>query len=388
MKVFFVTLAILIARTGSSQDLHNSAIVFNQNKAIVPISYRGGANPVIEVLVNGRGPYKFMFDTGASGDARLDLTLFKELNLAATDSIMAGDGSGKNNRWLPVTKLNSIEIGGYTIQNPRALVRSYNTRPDLEKIDGVIGLSFFEGVVVELNFATDEFTISKTKLDANAKGSIPFSFDRGVPVIRTKLNNKVIDIAFDLGNMGGLTFHENDIPKEIMIGEPKVVGQARTLSNTFDIKEVQLSVPVQIGTIMIEKPVVTMNAIIPHANAGVKFARQFNVSFDLSNKVMHLEKNVAKSIASSPNGSSRFSEYAGNYEGGRTIFLGNDGSLYIQRLQGSNLKMVEKKKDEFGLDKIDGAMLVFERDNTGVVTAIKTSRDSGANWEIAKRIKS
>ena len=385
MKIRLTIFAIFVSTVAYTQSSTTDLeLIFKDTETTVPISYRSRANPVIEVMVNGKGPYKFMFDTGAAGEARIDISLFEELNLSVTDSIMAGDGSGQNTRWLPVTKLNTITIGSYTIRNPRAMVRNYNTKSGIDKIDGVLGLNFFEHVLLSLSFEKNQLNIRKAKLDPKAKGIIPFTFDRGVPVISGKLNNKKIDITFDLGNMGGLTFHENDIPKDIMSGEPKVVGRAQTVSNSFEIKEVQLSVPVQIGELTFNNPMVTLNGMIPHANAGVRFARQLNVTFDLTNKLMQIEKFISTPGAASST-SNKLHEYTGRYEGERVVSLGEDGFLYIQRGGGTTLKMIEKKPGEFYLEAVAHAVLVFERDATGNVIAIKTSRDDGKIWEVSNR---
>jgi Aspartyl protease len=48
-------------------------------EAKIPMTFRG-SRPVVEIRINGKGPYKFYFDTGASGPI-MSLKLMKELEL-------------------------------------------------------------------------------------------------------------------------------------------------------------------------------------------------------------------------------------------------------------------------------------------------------------------
>ena len=92
------------AQIGSASD-NLFAVDFKANSVTLPMSYRNGANPVVEVMVNGQGPFKFMFDTGAAHELRLDAHFAKEWNLKVIDSVRVGDGSRKNDRWLPLVQV-------------------------------------------------------------------------------------------------------------------------------------------------------------------------------------------------------------------------------------------------------------------------------------------
>lgn len=370
------------AQIGSASD-NLFAVDFKANSVTLPMSYRNGANPVVEVMVNGQGPFKFMFDTGAAHELRLDAHFAKEWNLKVIDSVRVGDGSRKNDRWLPLVQVGSISLGGYNISNTRALVRNYN-KPGVERIDGVIGLGYFRNVLVELAFERNQMIISKGRLDPKAPHTLPYQFDRGVPVISASLNGKDINMNFDTGNMGGLTFHGADLAPEIIDGEPKIVGQAQTVSNQFEIREAKLKKPLSIGDLVFEHPSVIINDVIPAANMGVTFSRQMNCTFDTSNKLLKLVKFIPQPSAVISN--IRYQEFTGSYEGGRTISIAADGALYIKRLAGTALKMVATKTDEFGLEVVPKAVFRFVRNDTGEVIAVNVSANGGATWESVKKI--
>lgn len=66
----------------------------------------------VDAFVNQRGPFRFMVDTGASGYARVDAKLVKELNLAITGEITNSDGI--NRVPLLTVTLDSLSIGQIT----------------------------------------------------------------------------------------------------------------------------------------------------------------------------------------------------------------------------------------------------------------------------------
>lgn len=386
-KKFLPALIILIscaAIYAQPVALPDITTAFKQDKIILPLTYRSGANPMIEVKVNGKGPYKFMVETGGGGlGARLDIRVFNELKPAVIDSVMAGDGSGVGGRVFPIVKLDRLDLGGYEISNASAMVRNYNEKQGVDQMDGAISLSYFKGALVELNFEKNQLIITKGKLKSADKNTIPFNFDRGIPVIPLSVGSKKIEANFDTGNMGGLTFHSDDVTKEMIAGEARVVGRATTVSGTFEVKEAQLNIPVTVGDLVFENPTVNINDRLRTANVGIRFAKQMNITFDVTSRLMKLEK---ASISSFPvSGNKELNEFAGKYEGDRTVTVGTDGSLYIQRGGGKTLKMVKKSADEFKLDEVPDGVISFVRTN-GRIAALRASRDNGATWEESKKL--
>ncbi|MGC4040232.1 MAG: retropepsin-like aspartic protease [Flavobacterium sp.] len=352
------------------------SIDFNESKTVIPISYRSGANPVIEVKINGKGPYKFMFDTGSLTLAKLDEKVFNELHLTATDSVLAGDGSGTNRKSFPVTNVKQISIGSYQINNAAAMVRDYNQRRNIDAIDGVIGLAFFKDVLVELNFENNLLIISKGKLEKEDKNTFPTTIINEIPAIRLKLGTKELTAIFDTGNMGWLSVHSSYVSNEMVSGTPKVIGRAKTVSNEFEIREAQLNQRITIGNIEFKNPIITINDILPQCNAGIRFLRQMNITFDQKNNLVKLTQFQPKTPE---NHLKPTNEYVGKY-GDRTITANSDGILFIQRPNGMLMKMTAKAKDEFGLEMVPEAALVFERDSNNKIIALKVSRGNG-NWE-------
>src|ERR1043165_8481174 len=122
----FVLLSMVATAQNQAPELKT---IFKNDRIVLPLSYRNEANPMVEVMINGKGPYKFMFETGGGGlGARLDAHVFEELNMQAVDSVTASDGSITNLKTFPIARIDKIDLGGYEIMNATAMVRNYNRR--------------------------------------------------------------------------------------------------------------------------------------------------------------------------------------------------------------------------------------------------------------------
>lgn len=369
---------IFISSCYGQVSSNNFEVEFNKDEVRLPLSYRSGANPLVEVYIGERGPFKFMFDTGSPGLLKLDKKTFETLGLSETDSIMAGDGSGINVRYYPITEVKNVKLGGFMIKNTQAMIRNYNVRQGLENIDGVIGLDFFKGYTLEMNFQSNQLIISKIPLDTKDQNVIPFKLAANqVPSVEGAIGDKKIELIFDTGSMGTLSLPPSMINKEMMMTEPKVIGQAKTLSNTFEVKEVQINQNLYLGKVIFENPMVIMNEVLPFIHCGIRMLKQMNIVFDMENNLIGLTKYEPKPKTFNDN------EYTGIY-GDRNISVGPDGNLYVQRPGGILLKMILKEKDNYGLEIVPGAEIVFIRDKNNKVNSLKVKRPDG-EWEIAER---
>src|SRR5206468_8127055 len=94
----------------------------------------------VNATVNGKGPFRFVIDSGAAGKLRVSPELAKELALEQVGEALTGDPSGKNTQTRPVVRLASIDLGALHFADVDATV-SAGGGP--AQADGVIGLGLF-----------------------------------------------------------------------------------------------------------------------------------------------------------------------------------------------------------------------------------------------------
>src|SRR5438128_12435839 len=90
LQLTFLSIALLFV-CAPSAAVQNSAVT------IAPMQMRGWM-PVVEVKLNGQGPFAFMIDTGAGMQADIDTSVAQRLNLQPSGKAINGDPSGENDR--------------------------------------------------------------------------------------------------------------------------------------------------------------------------------------------------------------------------------------------------------------------------------------------------
>jgi predicted aspartyl protease len=120
---------------------------------IVPIKYRAGRTPVIEVTFNGSKRFDMIVDTGASSTL-ITKTMANSLNIQATGSREAtiADGSLIN---FPTGQMKSIEAGGLSLNNAEVSIAA---KMEL----GLLGHDFFGDYDIQIKEKTIEFSRRKS----------------------------------------------------------------------------------------------------------------------------------------------------------------------------------------------------------------------------------
>ncbi|MEZ5346126.1 MAG: retropepsin-like aspartic protease [Pyrinomonadaceae bacterium] len=350
-------------------------------KTEMPMKFRGSM-PAVEVMVNGKGPFLFAIDTGGQGQARADSSLVEKLGLKTVGQVQAGDGSGQNDLTLDVVSIDSIKLGEIEFKNIRALTRDYNRSPALPKIDGILGFDLFKDHLLTLDYPNKIVRLEKGALpQANSRDILEYADTDGIAMIELVIGDESVKAHIDSGNtVGGFILPEETVKKLPLTGEPKVVGQARTISNTIEIKQVRLNGSIRIGGIEFKDPLVTFPAL-RQANVGSQLLKDFAITFDQKNKRLRLVRGEEKQVVPR-NTEPLLKEFTGKY-GVRRISEEN-GSLFIQREGGPLLKLIKTGKDEYSLENIPAAKINFVRDQKGSITAIRVLNPKG-EWETSAR---
>src|SRR5689334_2902203 len=87
------TIAVVAFAVVAGAAPSSAAPAANAGSFASPIAFDGHLVVVNGVMVDGKGPYSFILDTGASGSARVSERLAKDLNLSVVDHVQ-GKGLG------------------------------------------------------------------------------------------------------------------------------------------------------------------------------------------------------------------------------------------------------------------------------------------------------
>ena len=132
--------------------------------------------PFIKLMINGKGPFRFVVDTGASMSVLSDKTAaaLGVKPVAKGGSARAIGGSGT----FPILYglLDSLQLGDARIDTVPIYIRTVHSTeeaPEGERSDGYIGLSVLAQYAVTLDYKTQEMLLDRTPLPENDLAAKP-----------------------------------------------------------------------------------------------------------------------------------------------------------------------------------------------------------------------
>ncbi len=260
--------------------------------AVAPMHMRG-LMPVVEVQLNGQGPFAFMLDTGAGMQADIDTSVAQRLNLRSTGRAISGDPSGQNDRELATTTIDSLTIGKAEFRHVTVLVRPQRITKDYPAIDGILGFALFTDYLLTLDYPAMQLKLARGNLPtANRTDILNFEIENRIPVIELAIGKLRVRAHVDSGNfVAGFILPEEIVEQLQLLSSPVTVGSARSVSNRIELKQVQLRDTIRIGHFDFPQPTVQFPAL-SDTNVGFKVLRDFIVTFDQKNRRMRLERGV------------------------------------------------------------------------------------------------
>lgn len=159
--------------------------VTNLNASKVSVPMVGSKTlPLVEVRINGKGPYKLLLDTGANVTL-LQMRVAEELKLPVLRP-------GETSKLLAVA---SLEIGGARFEDLVVGARAWN-----ENIDGVIGFNLFADCLMTMDYPRQRVSLRKGTLPpANGKDVLVYGLDRRHPTLDIDFGGQRMTFLIDTG---------------------------------------------------------------------------------------------------------------------------------------------------------------------------------------------
>jgi predicted aspartyl protease len=280
------------ARAGEKQQVVEVPFEFYHNEIIV------------QVKVNGKGPFNMMLDTGTDPSA-VDLNTAREMGLKLQFLGKPGTGGGTDVNLTYYTKLPLVEVGGLNVKTLEALAL------DLSKVSarlgkplhGVLGHSLLNGRVVQIDYPNhivrfySQPLFSKTA-NTPTRTMMSFRYSDNVLVDDVMVNGKKVVANLDTGSNGtfaltpaavsylGLDEDFNRAPVSTDVGYNGVSENRKGKVNSVTVGAISVDAPAVIffgkGTGRDKKPW--------GINIGNGFFKDFVVTFDYRNKLVTFER--------------------------------------------------------------------------------------------------
>jgi hypothetical protein len=243
--------------------------------------------PYVMVTVNGKGPFRFVIDTGTGAQAFVGPELADRLGLPVVGQARITDPSGKGERRDQLVRIDSLDIAGVEF-SPVIAVRHSVTGQEGSCM-GLLGFPLFRDYLLTLDYPGAKMTLATGELQPDGGRSVlPFRMPDGVPIVPLHIGGQGIEAQIDSGGTG-LSLPEPMMSRIKLACQPTLFGNGWSLATEFQLKTAQLAEDVHLGRYTFARPTVEVNPAFPLANLGAVAIGNFAVTFDQKNLLMRLD---------------------------------------------------------------------------------------------------
>jgi hypothetical protein len=249
--------------------------------------------PIAEVTINGRGPFSFLVDTGASRCV-VSLELARALGL---DVRMSNEGvfdaSGTTNATLGHIELQQIGLGDrrFTSVPAQVLDLSFAARTLNHSISGVLGLELFRDLVLVIDYPASILELTDAAVPPPDDNEVLAAVQspRGLMLLEVGIGNRKMAVYLDSGDDGFMEIDRSVWDQYPWTSEPITVAKFVSVSGQIrDARSSRLGGSVEVGAYSLLHPVVGQT------DAGSRlagsFMKEFRVSLDQARGRIRFER--------------------------------------------------------------------------------------------------
>jgi hypothetical protein len=252
--------------------------------------------PVIEVFINGEGPFKFVLDTGAT-QAMVSFDLAKRLALPEIGTVMVTAPNAPGGVRAPLHHIKELKLADLKFFGVKASAILDDNFQKMLQADGVLSAQDFRGYLVTLDYRQRQLVIQPGRLpEADNKTVFDYTERHNIPGINLDVMGKSTFFHLDSGSPFYIALPGSMLTTIEYERKPQLVGTAGTIMGNFAVYYGKLTGDVTFGQHRIEKPSVEVLDKMPYGNLGYRFFRDYRVTFDYLAQRIRLEfwKDAAK----------------------------------------------------------------------------------------------
>ena len=298
-----VILGLVMIQIGAAQAHPDKAhlpgkVEMGSPEVIVPLTFFGNL-PIVDVTIEGKGPYKFILDTGAAGTV-LSLSLVDELKLPVTGETVLGSPIGPGGSPAKMVRIQRLGIGAMTVSDLQVVATDMGRLfGGSDAPVGVLSPGLAPGILATLDYPASRVVFRIGELPA-ADGVELFEYGKDEELPSVPLTVAGIDVTahLDSGTAGGLTLPKSLIEKLPMASAPVEIGHARTVDRDFAVLGARLNGQIKLGRYSVDNPELRF-VEAQDANVGFDLLRRFAVTLDAKNHRVRIEEPSALPVQAS-----------------------------------------------------------------------------------------
>lgn len=234
----------------------------------------------VQAKVNGRGPFKFAVDTGASGLGRADTSLVSTLGLTIEEPTTHSDGV--KTAKVDTTRIKSLSIGGFSREKLQVITRDYNSKMSPEAaFSGIVAREFFDDGLLIIDYPHQTISFSqKLSLSPNKEGVLRYERPFRVPV---SISGVKTEGNLDTG--ANVTFvMPKSLYEKVADGPLQQTGQSQLANSQLETKRSTVHGPFQIGEVQLSDVEVRVSETYPELLVGAHALQGLTILIDQRSK--------------------------------------------------------------------------------------------------------
>lgn len=230
----------------------------------------------VTARVNGKGPFRFAVDTGASGFGRADARLVAALGLTVSGSGQSSDGVATAR--VDTVSLESLELGGLVRRDLSVITRDYNGRMSkAAAFDGIIGREFFADGLLVIDYPNRRLTFTRSSgLPQGAPGVLGYARAFRVPVT---IGPVTVEGQLDTGANVAFVLPQS-LFERIGGGTVAASGEGQLTNTVIKTQLATIAGPFRIGAASLADVEVRVSDRFPELLVGAHALRHFALLID------------------------------------------------------------------------------------------------------------
>ena len=260
-----------------------------------------GTAVLVDVMVDGHGPYRFALDSGSSDV--IDSGLARELGLPVVGAFH-GRGAGERPVDVGMTRVAALGVGDLTLRDQllRVVPLDFDLNGAKPACRGLIGFELFDRLIVRLDHELKQLTLTEPAgwHYAGDGKMVPFRFHGRVPVTDGVLDLVAGRFTLDTGQGNSLTLYRPFMEASGIVNKypPKfttvvAVGVGGTITAGVARAHMLKLGPVEVGGPVVYLSQQRAGAFADPAlagNVGEGVFERFNVTFDYGRRQAFFER--------------------------------------------------------------------------------------------------
>ena len=277
----FAVAAFLLSSSGEARNANSADTSFT-----MPFEFYKG-HIYVSAFVDDKGPYRFVFDTGASGIGRADQRLVSALSLRPVGHEQNSDGI--NSAPILLVSADSLRLGKLEKRHVTLASRDYNghLKAGQAPVMGIIGRDFYKDRIMTIDYPTRTIRFTNERLRPRDSGVVAYKADLAIPVC---FPIGCFDGRVDSGSDGSLIIPKS-LAARIRATAPVRAGSATAANTHFTLYQEQLLQPVRIsGVTATNQKIFYSDPSDNLINIGSDFLKDYVLTIDQRHHLLRISR--------------------------------------------------------------------------------------------------